>query len=73
MVSQVAPAAPPMVVVFRAGDGRIAHARCRHPLEFHGYRARIELDFYCPRCMEHVTVPDCVLSRIPLGEPSLAA
>ena len=24
-------------------------------------------DFYCPRCVEHVTIPECILSRIPLG------
>ncbi len=67
------PTAPPMVMVFRTRDGRISHARCGQPLEFQGRRAQLELDFYCQRCVEHVTVPECTLSRIPLGEliPSL--
>ena len=73
MISQGSPAPPPMIVVFRTRQGRVAHARCRRPLEFLGRRGGIELDFYCPCCMEHVTVPDCVLPRIPLGAPSLAA
>ncbi len=62
------PTAPPMVMVFRTRDGRIGHARCCRPLEFHGRRAGIELDFYCQRCVEHVTLPECILSRIPFGE-----
>lgn len=65
------PAEPPLVMVFRSRDGRISHARCGHSLEFQGHRARIELDFYCRHCLEHVTVPDCVLPLIPFGEPAL--
>lgn len=68
LVGHVSPTAPPMVMVFRTGDGTIGHARCGRPLEFQGRRAGIELDFYCQRCVEHVTLPDCTLSRIPLGE-----
>ena len=58
---------PPLLMVFRARDGRMGHARCGGPLTFQGRRAEIELDFYCPRCVEHVTIPECILSRIPLG------
>jgi hypothetical protein len=62
------PTAPPMVMVFWTRDGRISHARCGQPLEFQGRRAGLELDFYCQRCVEHVTLPECILSRIPLEE-----
>jgi hypothetical protein len=58
--------------VFRTRDGRIGHSRCGRPLEFHGCRAGIELDFYCHACVEHVTLPECVLSRIPLGDQTAA-
>lgn len=61
------PAAPPVVTVFRTPDGRIFHAWCRQPLEFQGRRAGLELDFYCLHCVEHVPLPECVVSRIPLG------
>lgn len=61
-----------MAVVFRTPDGRIIHVRCGRALEFQGRRAELELDFYCPQCMEHVPVPDCTRSRIPLGEPRRA-
>src|SRR5262249_17610983 len=64
----VSPTAPPLVMVFRARDGRIGHARCGWPLQYHGRRAGLELDFYCQGCVEHVTLPECVLSRIPLRD-----
>ena len=61
------PVVPPIVTVFRSADGRLFHAWCRHPLEFQGRRAGLELDFYCHHCVEHVPLPECVMSRIPLG------
>jgi len=57
--------APPLATVYRAPDGSICHAWCGRPLQFQGYRGGIELDFYCQRCLEHVTVPECILSRVP--------
>ena len=67
VVDRVSPAEPPLVMVFRTPDGRIGHGRCGEILEFQGRRAGIELDFYCQRCVEHVTLPACILSRIPSG------
>jgi hypothetical protein len=57
---------PPIVTVFRRPEGGIFHAWCQQPLQFQGQRARLELDFYCFRCMEHVALPEQVLPRIPV-------
>jgi hypothetical protein len=27
------------------------------------------MDFFCIRCVEHVTVPNTILPRIPVGPP----
>jgi hypothetical protein len=62
-----AAATPPPLLTFRMPDGQIGHARCGSSLEFQGGRAQLELDFYCPHCVEHVTLPECILSRIPFG------
>jgi len=56
----------PIVTVFRTPDGQVRHGRCHQTLEFHGRRAQIELDFYCLRCTEHVTLPELVFPRIPV-------
>ena len=56
---------PPLAVVFRCPDGHICHARCGRSLQLQGCRGGLELDFYCPRCLEHVTMPECILPRIP--------
>jgi hypothetical protein len=56
---------PAIVTVFIEPDGTICHSRCRQPLEYQGTRARIEVDFYCLRCVEHVSLPLRVLPRIP--------
>lgn len=56
--------APPLATVYQAPDGSLCHAWCGRPLQFQGYRGGIELDFYCQRCLEHVTVPECSLSRV---------
>jgi hypothetical protein len=67
IAGHVPPVAPPPTMVFLTPDGRVVHARCGSALEFQGRRAQLELDFYCPRCVEHVSLPECILSRIPLG------
>ena len=58
----------PIVTVFRTPDGHVRHGRCHQTLEFHGRRAQIELDFYCLRCTEHVTLPELVFPRIPVRQ-----
>ena len=56
--------APPITTVFVA-DGRLHHTWCKQPLDYQGTRAGLELDFYCYRCVEHVTLPEAVMARIP--------
>ena len=56
---------PPLAIVFRSPDGRICHARCGWSLQLQGRRGGLELDFYCQHCVEHVTLPECILPRIP--------
>jgi hypothetical protein len=56
----------PIVTVFQTPDGQFHHGWCHQPLEFHGRRAALEVDFYCLRCVEHVTLPESVLPRIPV-------
>lgn len=56
----------PIVTVFRTPDGQVRHGRCHQTLEYHGRRAELELDFYCLRCTEHVTLPELVFPRIPV-------
>jgi|RhiMetdeSRZDD1v2_1073273.scaffolds.fasta_scaffold447007_2 hypothetical protein len=66
--SQVTPRAlaeaPPITTVFVTG-GQLHHSWCKQPLDYQGTRAGLELDFYCYRCVEHVSLPETVLSRIP--------
>lgn len=56
---------PAIVTVFMEPAGTICHSRCRQPLEYQGTRGQIEVDFYCLRCVEHVSLPLHVLPRIP--------
>ena len=58
----------PIVTVFRTPEGQVHHGRCHQMLEFHGRRAQLELDFYCLRCTEHVTLPELVFPRIPVRQ-----
>lgn len=62
-----------IVTVYCALDGAIHHARCGQRVMLKGQRAGLELDFYCLACAETVTLPFCVLSRIPVadGAPAL--
>ena len=64
---------PTIVTVFMEPSGTICHSRCRQPLEYQGTRAQLEVDFYCLRCVEHVSLPLRVLPRIPQAsrEPSI--
>ena len=55
---------PPITTVFVA-DGRLHHSWCKQPLDCQGTRAGLELDFYCYSCVEHVSLPETVLPRIP--------
>ena len=59
----------PIVTVYQAPDGLFHHAWCHQPLEYHGRRARLEVDFFCLRCVEHVALPESVLPRIPVRVP----
>lgn len=59
----------PLASVYASHDGELYHAICKQPLEFQGRRAQLELDFYCLRCMEHVALPQFVLSRIRFDLP----
>lgn len=57
-----------IVTVYRALDGAIHHARCGRPVVLERHRAGgLEVDFYCLACAETVTLPFCVLSRIPVA------
>jgi len=56
-----------VVTVYMALDGALHHSRCSQRLLLHGQRAGLELDFYCLACAESVTIPFCVLERIPVA------
>jgi len=56
-----------IVTVYMALDGALHHSRCSQRLLLHGQRAGLELDFYCLACAESVTIPFCVLERIPVA------
>jgi hypothetical protein len=47
---------------FMGSDGTISHARCGQPLEYHGTRGSVAVDFVCVECREHVSLP---LHRLP--------
>jgi hypothetical protein len=49
-------------------DGGLHHTRCNQRLSLHGHRAGLELDFYCLTCTESVTIPFCVVDRIPVAD-----
>lgn len=56
----------PIEMVFVSPDGDLHHAWCHQPLEYQGRRGALEVDFYCLRCIEHVSLPEFVLPRIPV-------
>ena len=55
---------PRIVTVYRDGAGALHHTRCHHRLEFRRRRG-LEIDFYCLKCCEHVSLPEHVLGRVP--------
>ncbi len=58
-----------IATVYRALDGAIHHTRCGSRIALGGARAGgLEVDFYCRECAETVTLPFCVLSRIPVAD-----
>ena len=57
-----------VMTVYMAMDGGLHHTRCNRRLSFHGKRAELELDFYCLACAESVTIPFCILERIPIAD-----
>jgi len=67
MSSDVATATEVMTV-YMAMDGGLHHTRCNQRLSLQGHRAGLELDFYCLACTESVTIPFCVLERIPVAD-----
>jgi hypothetical protein len=64
-------AMPPIVTLFRQGNGDIHHSRCGSRISFHGARGGgVEFDFYCVACPAHITIPRVAFERIPmLGTP----
>ena len=66
-----------IVTVYRALDDSIHHARCSQRIALQGRRGsegpEMELDFYCFACAESVTLPVCVLPRIPVVDEAAAA
>lgn len=55
---------------FMGSDGTVSHARCGQPLEFHGTRGSVAVDFFCLACQEHVSLP---LRRLPSLEMGVHA
>ena len=53
--------------VFMGSDGAICHAACWRPLDYHGVRGGLEVDFYCPECVSHVSLPLHRLPAIPMS------
>jgi len=66
-----------IVTVYLALDDSIHHARCGQRIALQGRRGSVgpemELDFYCFACAESVTLPLCVLARIPVANEAAAA
>ena len=48
-------------------DGTVSHARCGQPLEFHGTRGSVAVDFLCLDCQEHVSLPLRRLLSLEMG------
>src|SRR5215468_382595 len=41
---------------FMGSDGTVWHSRCERPLEYHGTRDGLVVDFFCADCQEHVSL-----------------
>ncbi|HET8578347.1 MAG TPA: hypothetical protein VFO18_14725 [Methylomirabilota bacterium] len=57
---------PPVRTVYIGSDGTIYHARCGQPTEYLRTRGRLELDFYCLACVEHITLAINALTQVPM-------
>jgi hypothetical protein len=52
---------------YMGSDGTVSHARCGQPLEFHGTRGSVAVDFFCLDCQEHVSLPLRRLLSLEMG------
>jgi hypothetical protein len=52
---------------YMGSDGTVSHARCGQPLEFHGTRGSVAVDFLCLDCQEHVSLPLRRLLSLEMG------
>jgi len=60
--------------VFMGSDGAICHTACWRPLEYVGVRGGLDVDFYCPGCVAHLSLPMRWIPGIPMsGAPSQRA
>lgn len=59
--------------LFMGSDGAICHAVCWRPLEYVGVRGGLEVDFYCPGCVEHLSLPMHRIPGIPMSAGSTGA
>src|SRR4030095_6391974 len=57
-----------VMTVYMALDGGLHPAHCNHWLSLHGRRAGPELAFCCLTGTESVTIPFCVVERIPVAD-----
>ena len=48
-------------------DGTVSHLRCGQPLEFHGTRGSVSVDFFCLDCQEHVSLPIRRMPSLEMG------
>ena len=54
------------VAMYFAVDGTLHHTRCRTRLQLRGVRAKLEADFWCSSCHEHVTLTTYAATQIPV-------
>jgi hypothetical protein len=53
--------------IFMGSGGAICHAVCWRPLEYLGVRGGLAVDFYCPGCVEHLSLPMRRLPALPMA------
>ena len=46
-----------VAAAFMGSDGTIWHSRCEQPLEYHGTRDGLVVDFFCADCQQHISLP----------------
>lgn len=59
--------------VFMGSDGAICHAVCWAPLQYVGVRGGLEVAFYCPDCVEHLSLPMRRIPGIPMRSSTTVA